>query len=386
MAEYFFMPPMNITGKDALKSAGDEMVTEGYSKALIVTDEVLHRKVGATKVLTNLLTQLSLEYTVYDRVTPNPTVAEVQEGAELLKAENCDFIISFGGGSPHDCAKGIGIVANNGGSIRDYAGVNKLKTKMLPMFAVNTTSGTGSEMTRFAIITDEERQSKFPVVDWRCTPSVSVDDPELMVGMPPGLTAATGMDALSHAIEAYVSTAATPLTNPGALQAIQLVEKSLLTAYKDGKNEQARADLTYAEFLAGMAFNNASLGYVHAMSHQIGGVYHNLAHGVINAVLMPYVEAYNAEAVPERFIAIAQAMGAEMGQSATQAIDYVLTKLRRFNQELNIPSTLAELGVEKSAIPHMAVNALQDPCCLTNPRQASLEEMEGLFQQAWHGG
>ena len=254
------------------------------------------------------------------------------------------------------------------------------------MFAVNTTSGTGSEMTRFAIITDEERQSKFPVVDWRCTPSVSVDDPELMVGMPPGLTAATGMDALSHAIEAYVSTAATPLTNPGALQAIQLVGKSLLTAYKDGKNEQARADLTYAEFLAGMAFNNASLGYVHAMSHQIGGVYHNLAHGVINAVLMPYVEAYNAEAVPDRFIAIAQAMGAEVGQSTTQAIDYVLTKLRRFNQELNIPSTLAELGVEESAIPLMTTNALQDPCCLTNPRQGSQSEMEQLFQQAWHGG
>jgi alcohol dehydrogenase len=269
MAEYFFMPPMNITGTGALKSAGDEMVAEGYGKALIVTDAVLHRKVGATKVLTDMLMKLGIEYAVYDRVTPNPTVAEVQEGAELLKAEDCDFIISFGGGSPHDCAKGIGIVANNGGSIRDYAGVNKLKTKMLPMFAVNTTSGTGSEMTRFAIITDEEQQSKFPVVDWRCTPSVSVDDPELMTGMPPSLTAATGMDALSHAIEAYVSTAATPLTNPGALHAMQLVVKSLPTAYKDGKNEQARSDMTYAEFLAGMAFNNASLGYVHALCRSI---------------------------------------------------------------------------------------------------------------------
>lgn len=238
MAEYFFMPPMSITGAGALKSAGDEMVAEGYGKALIVTDEVLHRKVRATKVLMDMLTKLSIEYAVYDRVTPNPTVAEVQAGAQMLKAEDCDFIISFGGGSPHDCAKGIGIVANNGGSIRDYAGVNRMKTKMLPMFAVNTTSGTGSEMTRFAIITDEEQQSKFPVVDWRCTPSVSVDDPELMVGMPPGLTAATGMDALSHAIEAYVSTAATPLTNPGALHAMQLVVKSLPTAYKDGKTNR----------------------------------------------------------------------------------------------------------------------------------------------------
>ncbi|WP_341993622.1 iron-containing alcohol dehydrogenase [Chlorogloeopsis sp. ULAP02] len=147
---------------------------------------------------------------------------------------------------------------------------------------------------------------------------------------------------------------------------MQLVVKSLPTAYKDGKNEQARSDMTYAEFLAGMAFNNASLCYVHAMSHQIGGVYHNLAHGAINAVLMPYVEAYNAEAVPDRFIAIAEAMGAKREQSTDQAIDYVLTKIRALNQELNIPSTLAELGVEESAIPHMAANALKDPCCYTH--------------------
>jgi alcohol dehydrogenase len=386
MAEYFFMPPVNIAGAGALKSAGDEMVAEGYGKALIVTDEALHRKVGATKVLIDMLMQLGIEYAVYDRVTPNPTVAEVQEGAEFLKSEDCDFIISFGGGSPHDCAKGIGIVANNGGSIRDYAGVNKLKTKMLPMFAVNTTSGTGSEMTRFAIITDEEQQSKFPVVDWRCTPSVSVDDPDLMEGMPPSLTAATGMDALSHAIEAYVSTAATPLTDPGALAAIALVNQSLIPAYQNGRDRQARADMTYAEFLAGMAFNNASLGYVHAMSHQVGGVYHNLAHGLINAVLMPYVIAYNAQAVPDRFIAIAEAMEAEKGQPADLAIEYVLNRIHTLNQSLNIPDTLAALGVEESAIPHMAANALNDPCCLTNPRQAaSAQEMEDLFRQALLG-
>ena len=387
MAEYFFMPPMNITGTGALKSAGDEMVVAGYKKALIVTDEALHRQVGATKVLTNLLTNLDISYAVFDKVTPNPTIAEVDEGLELLKSENCDFIISFGGGSPHDCAKGIGIVATNDGSIRDYAGVNKMRTKMLPMIAVNTTSGTGSEMTRFAIITDEAARSKFPVVDWRCTPSISVDDPALMVGMPPGLTAATGMDALSHAIEAYVSTAATPLTDPGALHAIELVIKSLPTAYKDGKNEQARADLTYAEFLAGMAFNNASLGYIHAMSHQIGGVYHNLAHGVINAVLMPYIVAYNGAVAGDRFLNIAKSMGAEpQGLSTTEAVEYVINKLRGLNQELNIPLNLADLGVKEEDIPYMAANALQDPCCLTNPRQVtSVTEMESLFSRAWAG-
>lgn len=383
MAEYFFMPPVNIGGDGALKAAGDEMVSEGYKKALIVTDEVLHRKVGSTKAITDLLATLGIGHTMFDQVTPNPTVEEVQTGANLLTAEQCDFIISFGGGSPHDCAKGIGIVATNGGSIRDYSGVNKMRTKMKPLIAVNTTSGTGSEMTRFAIITDEERRTKFPVVDWRCTPNISVDDPALMEGMPPGLTANTGMDALSHAIEAYVSTAATPLTDPGALQAIQLVTKSLINAYKDGHDRGARADMTYAEFLAGMAFNNASLGYIHAMSHQIGGMYHNLAHGLINAVLMPYVVAYNAETVPDRFVDIAIAMGlSPTERSPAKAVDYVLTQLRSLNQQLNIPLKLSDLGVKESDIPYMATNALQDPCALTNPRQATQAGMEALFKQA----
>ena len=383
MAEYFFMPPVNIGGAGALKAAGDEMVSEGYKKALIVTDEVLHRKVGSTKVIIDLLTSLGIRHAVFDQVTPNPTVEEVQAGAALLKAEQCDFIISFGGGSPHDCAKGIGIVAANGGSIRDYSGVNKLRSKMQPLIAVNTTSGTGSEMTRFAIITDEARRSKFPVVDWRCTPSISVDDPALMAGMPPGLTANTGMDALSHAIEAYLSTAATPLTDPGALHAIQLAMKSLVKAYENGHDQVARADMTYAEFLAGMAFNNASLGYIHAMSHQIGGMYHHLAHGLINAVLMPYVVAYNAAAAPDRLLDIAIAMGASpTDRSPANAVDYVLTQLRSLNQQLKIPLRLADLGVQASDIPYMATNALQDPCALTNPRQATPTEMETLFQEA----
>lgn len=387
MSEYFYMPPTNITGNGALKCAGEEMVAAGYKKALIVTGETLHRKVKATKALTDMLTDLGIDYAVFDRVTPNPTVGEVQEGATMLKSEDCDFIISFGGGSPHDCAKGIGIVATNGGSIRDYAGVNKMHAKMLPMIAVNTTSGTASEMTRFAIITDEEKRMKFPVVDWRCTPVVAVDDPQLMVGMSPGLTAATGMDALSHAIEAYVSTGATPLTDPGALHAIKLIVKSLPIAYKDGQDLQARSDMTYAEFLAGMAFNNASLGYVHAMSHQIGGVYEHLAHGVLNAVLMPHSEAYNAQAVPDRFVDIAEAMGADVeGMSAQQAVDYVIAKLRAMNQELNMPASLAAMGVKEEDIPYMAENALKDPCCLTNPHQVSSRaQMEELFLSAWRG-
>lgn len=386
MPDFFFLPPMNIAGDGALDAAVDQMSSQGFTKALIVTDEPLHRRVHATRPLLDRLDAKGIEYFVYDQVTPNPTVAECNEGAAIYAAERCNFLISFGGGSPHDCCKGIGIVVTNGGSIRDYAGVDRMRTKMAPMFAVNTTSGTASEITRFAIITDEDAQSKFPVVDWRCTPSVSVDDPKLMEGMPPGLTAATGMDALSHALEAYVSTAASHLTDPGALRAVELIEKSLVDAYRDGKNSAARSDMTYAEFLAGMAFNNASLGFVHAMSHQVGGMHHTLAHGVINSVLMPHVIAWNAEVAGERYAEVAEHLGVERkGRSTEDMVAGLIGKVLDFNKVMNIPADLGEMGVRNEDVPHLADFALADPCAATNPRPATVGEMQALFRRAISG-
>ena len=386
MPDFFFLPPMNIAGDGALDAAVDQMSSQGFEKALIVTDEPLHRKVHATKPLIERLEAKGIDYVVYDQVTPNPTVAECDEGAAIYAREECDFLVSFGGGSPHDCCKGIGIVATNGGSIRDYAGVDRMRVKMAPMFAVNTTSGTASEITRFAIITDEEARSKLPVVDWRCTPSVSVDDPKLMEGMPAGLTAATGMDALSHALEAYVSTAASHLTDPGALRAVELIEKSLVDAYRDGKDRGARSDMTYAEFLAGMAFNNASLGFVHAMSHQVGGMYHTLAHGVINSVLMPHVIAWNAAVAGERYAEIAGHMGIErQGRSTDDVVQDLIAKVLAFNQAMRIPANLGEMGVTDDDVPHLADHALADACAATNPRPASVGEMQALFRRAISG-
>lgn len=386
MPDFFFLPPMNIAGDGALDAAVSQMSSQGFSKALIVTDEALHRKVHATKPLLDRLEAKGLDYFVYDQVTPNPTVAECDEGAAIYDREGCDFLISFGGGSPHDCCKGIGIVATNGGSIRDYAGVDQMQEKMAPMFAVNTTSGTASEITRFAIITDEEARSKFPVVDWRCTPSVSVDDPKLMEGMPPGLTAATGMDALSHALEAYVSTAASHLTDPGALRAVELIEKSLVDAYRDGQNSAARSDMTYAELLAGMAFNNAGLGFVHAMSHQVGGMYHNLAHGVINSILMPHVIIWNAAAVGERYAEIASHLGVETeGRSTNEIVKGLVDKVLSFNHAMSIPTNLGEMGVKEEDVAHLADYALADPCAATNPRPATVGEMQALFRRAIGG-
>ena len=386
MAYYFFMPAVNIMGAGGLADAGKEIQALGFKKALIVTDTPLHRELKATKVVTDLLDEIGVAYAVYDEVEPNPTTAQVDAGIAMLRDEGCDFIISFGGGSPHDAAKAIGILATHGGDIRDFEGINQMSKPMLPLVAINTTSGTASEMTRFSIITDEKRHVKMAIVDWRTTPTLSVDDPELMEGMPPSLTAATGMDALTHAIEAYVSTAATPVTDSAALHAIKLVSGFLARAVKDGHDHEAREMMTYAEFLAGMAFNSASLGYVHAMAHQLGGFY-DLPHGVCNAILLPHVQAYNAQSVPDRYVEIAAAMGIDTrdltpAESAAAALDAI----RALSKEVGIPANLAVFDIVKSEdFPTLADNAMKDACGVTNPKQPTKDEVIGLFQRAYEG-
>merc|ERR1712050_72122 len=249
--------------------------------------------------------------------------------------------------------------------------------------AVNTTAGTAAEMTRFCIITDDARHVKMALVDWRLTPTLAVNDPLMMVGMPKGLTAATGMDALTHAIEAYVSTASNPITDANAIHAMKLIATYLPQAVEDGKNMKARDMMAYAEFLAGMAFNSASLGYVHAMAHQLGGFYH-AAHGVCNAVLLPVVQTYNAKHVPELFIDIAHAMGfVEVGQDSAKAVSAVLKAIKDLNRKLGIPPNIKELGAKPEDFEALAANAMMDACGLTNPHQPTKEEVIQLFRQAY---
>jgi alcohol dehydrogenase len=298
---------------------------------------------------------------VYKGTKPNPTDNNVHEGLAVFEKNGCDLIISLGGGSPHDCGKGIGIVATNGGNIRDYEGVNKSGKAMPPFIAVNTTAGTASEMTRFCIITDTSRKVKMAIVDWRVTPNVAIDDPLLMVGMPPGLTAATGMDALTHAIEAYVSTIATPVTDACALKAIELIAQYLRAAVANGGDMEARDKMCYAQYLAGMAFNNASLGHVHAMAHQLGGFY-DLPHGVCNAILLPHVQRFNMIARMDRFADIAVAMGENIeGLSVRSAADVALEAIQTLSQDIGIPLGLAELGVKEEDLKIMAENAQKTP-------------------------
>ena len=378
----FFIPTVTLMGVGAHKEIGKQIQTLGCKKPLIVTDKGI-TGAGLTEKIVNLIKEdVGVECPVYDETIPNPTDKNVHDGIEIYKNQGCDSIISLGGGSSHDCGKGIGILATNGGKINDYEGVDQSTKNMPPYIAVNTTAGTASEMTRFCIITDLSRKVKMAIVDWRVTPTVAINDPLLMQGMPPGLTAATGMDALTHAVEAYVSTIATPVTDACALKAIELVANYLRAAVANGADMVARDKMAYAEYLAGMAFNNASLGHVHAMAHQLGGFY-DLPHGVCNAILLPHVSAFNLIAKMDRFGDIAIAMGENIvGLSKRDAADRALESIRKLSADVGIPSGLEELGVKEEDLPTMAENAQKDACGLTNPRCPTLEDVIQIYKNA----
>ncbi len=381
MAAKFFIPSVNVLGQGAVDDAIGDIKTLGFKNALIVTDKPLVT-IGLVGDLAEKLGQNGINSTIFDGVQPNPTVGNVEAGLTLLQANNCDFVISLGGGSPHDCAKGIALVATNGGSIKDYEGLDKSEKPQLPLVAINTTAGTASEMTRFCIITDEVRHIKMAIVDKHTTPILSVNDPELMLKKPASLTAATGMDALTHAIEAYVSIGANPITDACAIKAIELIQANLVNAVKNGQDIDAREQMAYAQFLAGMAFNNASLGYVHAMAHQLGGFY-DLPHGVCNALLLPYVQEYNAQVVPDRLKDVAKAMGVDVANMTNeQGAEAAITAIKQLSTSIDIPENLTILGVKAEDIPTLADNALKDACGFTNPKQASHEEICQIFTNA----
>ncbi|EGQ9310051.1 L-threonine dehydrogenase [Vibrio vulnificus] len=381
MASAFFIPTVNLMGAGCLKDAADSIKAQGFTKGLIVTDKILNQ-IGVVKQVQDLLSERGVSAVVFDGTQPNPTISNVNAGLELLKQNDCDFVISLGGGSPHDCAKGIALVASNGGAIADYEGVDKSAKPMLPLIAINTTAGTASEMTRFCIITDEARHIKMAIVDKHTTPLISVNDPELMLAKPASLTAATGMDALTHAVEAYVSIAATPITDAVAIKAIELIQAHLRTAVAHGEDIEAREQMAYAQFMAGMAFNNASLGYVHAMAHQLGGFY-DLPHGVCNAILLPHVQRYNAQVCPERLRDVAKAMGVNVeGMSAEQGADAAIEAIVQLAKDVGIPTGIRELGAKLEDIPTLADNALKDACGFTNPKQATHAEISAIFEAA----
>jgi len=377
----FFIPTVSLMGVGCAKETGGQAKALGATKLLIVTDAGLS-KMGVADKIRSQLEGAGLKAVIFDGAEPNPTDKNVHDGVRVYQENGCDGIVSLGGGSSHDCAKGVGLVIGNGGNIRDFEGVNKSTKPMPPFLAINTTAGTASEMTRFCIITNTDTHVKMAIVDWRCTPNIAINDPLLMVGMPPSLTAATGMDALTHSVEAYVSTIATPITDACAIKAIELIADYLRPAVANGENLEARDKMAYAEYLAGMAFNNASLGYVHSMAHQLGGFY-NLPHGICNAILLPAVCEFNMIANPKRFADIAVAMGEKIdGLSDVDAAAVGIAAIRRLSADVGIPAGLKALNVKEQDLKTMAENAQKDACMLTNPRKATLEQVIGIYKAA----
>ena len=369
-------------GRGAVSLLVPELKKMGVRRALIVTDSFLYKS-GAADYVGKALSEAGLEYAVYYQVQPNPTVTVVNECITAARMLQVDLLVAVGGGSAIDTAKATSIVTANGGRVEDYEGVNRSAKPGIPIVAVNTTAGTGSECTSFYIVTDPVRHSKMAMVDPNCMVTIAVNDVELMMSMPPKLTAATGLDALTHAIEAVLAKGANPMTDRDAMWAMETVWEYLPRAVRNGQDEEARTRMAYAEYSAGMAFSNAGLGMVHAMAHALGG-HSNLPHGVCNAVLLPYVIEFNAghsHEARERLARISKAL------SMPDARPYTLVQgLRQTAAELGIPRTLKELGgVTPEDFGDLADLALKDACMADNLYMPDREEVTGVYRNAWSG-
>ncbi|MCC0634920.1 MULTISPECIES: iron-containing alcohol dehydrogenase [unclassified Clostridioides] len=376
----YYVPPINLLGKGCLIESKDSIKSLGTKKAFIVSDKFLTSN-GTVKKVTDMLSQIGVNFAIYDEVKPNPTVTNVNNGLEILKSENCDFVITIGGGSPQDCGKAISILATNGGDIRDYEGVNKTSKKCLPIVAITTTAGTSAEVTINYVITDEDRHVKMIMVDTNALATMTVNDPELMISKPANLTAATGMDALTHAIEAVVANGAYDVTDSTALYSIKQIFEYLPRAVKDGNDIDAREQMCYACFLNGIAFSNAGLGNVHAMAHQLGGLY-DLPHGVCNAMLLPIVEEENAKSAPSKFRPIAEIIGMNIhDKSDKECVDFVINKIKALSEEVGIPKSLKDVGVDNPNFELLAENSMKDACAGANPVFFDKDKIIELFKK-----
>lgn len=380
----FLMPSVNFFGPGVISKIGDRAKMLGMKKPVIVTDKFLEGlKDGAVEQTLDSLKAAGVNYVVYNNVEPNPKIRNIKEVKKLYEESGADSIITVGGGSAHDTGKGAGIILTNGDDITKLAGIETLDKALPPLIAVNTTAGTGSELTRHAVITNEETHLKFVVVSWRNIPLVSFNDPTLMLDVPKGLTAATGMDAFVQAVEPYVSVDHNPITDSQCVEAIKLIETSLREAVANGHNLDARTKMVEAEMLAGMAFNNANLGYVHAMAHQLGGQY-DAPHGVCCALLLPYVEEYNIIACPDRFAQLAEIMGENTeGLSTRDAAELAIKAMKQLSEDVGIPHSIKEIGAKSEDFELMAENALKDGNAFSNPRKGTKEDIIKIFQAAY---
>lgn len=382
-ASYFFLPNVSLIGAGSLNEIGRQAKRFRTDRFLLVTDPFL-ASTDITDRIRTLLSETEIELFLYQGVTPNPTLESVQEAYELYTRNACGGLISLGGGSAHDCAKAVAILANNPGPLEAYAGVDRFPNPAAPLIAVNTTAGTASEITNCFLITDTKNKRKLIFEGCNALAAVAIDDPELMLSLPKGLTAATGMDALTHAIECYVSNFSFPLTNELALTAVRYIFHALPTAVETPGNLDARERMVYGQYMAGMAFGNGGVGLVHAMSHALGGTY-DLPHGLCNAILLPHVMRFNQLACSGRYADIFRALRPKeaMNLSDAQACAALIAAVEELSRAIGTCQPLSSLGVKKEDFLLLAQRTLQDSCCDTNPIYPKEEDVIAILAAAY---
>lgn len=362
-----------------------EVARRGFKKAFFVTDKDLIRFKVADKVI-EVFEKNAIPYELFSDVKANPTIANVQNGVAAFKASGADFIVALGGGSSIDTAKGIGIVVNNPAfaDVKSLEGVAETRQKAVPTFALPTTAGTAAEVTINYVIIDEEAKKKMVCVDPNDIPAVAIIDPELMYSMPKGLTAATGMDALTHAIESYITPGAWAMSDMFELKAIEMIAANLKAAVDNGNDVVAREAMSQAQYIAGMGFSNVGLGIVHSMAHPLGAHY-DTPHGVANALLLPYVMEYNADsAAAPKYIHIAKAMGVNTdGMSEAEGVYAAVEAVKSLSLSIGIPHKLHEIDVREEDLHQLAIDAFNDVCTGGNPRPTSIEDIEALYRKAF---
>ena len=376
-----FLIPEIVFGDSACVLAGRSAKQRALKKVLVVSDPGVCAA-GWTNAVIENLHQAGVETALFTAITPNPKDHEVMAGVRQYHNQDCNGIVAVGGGSPMDCAKGIGIVCSNGGSILDYEGVDQIPLPIPPLICIPTTAGTAADISQFAIITNSTDLRKIAIVSKSVVPDLALIDPKTTTSMDAALTACTGLDALVHAVEAYVSTAHSPFSDLNALHAIRLVAEHLLAVLQTPASSEARSGMMLASTEAGMAFSNASLGAVHAMAHSLGGLL-DCAHGECNALLLEHVVRFNFAAAPQRYRSIAGALGIDTeGLDDDHAQSRLADGIREFRIMAGVTGTLAEHGVTSSHIPRLAMFAMQDACMVTNPRRPTIHDVEELYAAA----
>jgi alcohol dehydrogenase class IV len=377
-----FVMPEVIFGNGAIQQVGESCLRLGATNVLIVSDPGVI-EAGWIDVVIQSCKQVGLKYTTFYDITINPKDSEVEKGCEVYIQNECDSIIGIGGGSVIDVAKAIAILATNGGRIHDYEGIDKIKHPLPPQVMIPTTAGSGSEVSQFSVILDTAGQKKMTIVSKSLIPDIAIVDPETLSTKSAHLTASTGLDVLTHGIEAYVSLAATPLTDVQAKNAISLVAKYLRPSVASKINKEAKTNMAMASLQAGLAFSNAILGAVHAMSHAIGGKY-PILHGDVNSILLPHVMEYNLLANPKKFADIALFLGIDIrGMSDMEAGKKAIEYVKNLTLDIGAPQRLSDIGLEKEEIRKMSLIALHDACMITNPRDVTVEDIEEIFRKAW---